>query len=241
MPKERSFIGYSTQFQDICLIYPPLISQVIQTGHEQVLKYASSLTVSQEDLDDQMADSELKISIDPLSYLFLEIAVVDGYEKQIRDAFTFFTHEDKILFLKDQKEIVIGDITEKRLLNRENFFDFQNSIRECMGVPIVEDISQLNPKIREMKAIQRKRDRIKQKQDNVYIDFFSKIVAVCSLGLGITPMNVGNITYMALTSLLSCTQAKDGYDVDIAARLAGASSDGDKTPKNWITLFMENG
>lgn len=54
------------------------------------------------------------------------------------------------------------------------------------------------------------------------------------MGIGITPLNIGELSYAALMKLLERYQFKEKYDIDIKSLLAGADSSKVK-PKYWIS------
>ena len=92
-------------------------------------------------------------------------------------AFEFFIHE-KINFFYEQKTLILGDLEQKIVeiknieelttIKEEDYFDFQNAIREVCGdnpikPPEVPDPDE-DPRITAMKAKARARDRLKAKQ-----------------------------------------------------------------------------
>jgi hypothetical protein len=53
------------------------------------------------------------------------------------------------------------------------------------------------------------------------------------MGIGVTPMTIGEMSYAALNDLMSMYQEKEKYDIDIRSVLAGADPKKVK-PKYWI-------
>ena len=90
-----------------------------------------------------------------------------------------------------------------------------------------------------MKAKARYRDKIKAKQGTKNgISFYTSLVSICCMGLGITPLNIGEMSYIAMESILRKYQEKERYQLDIDSLLAGADSKKVK-PKYWIKNFEE--
>ena len=92
-----------------------------------------------------------------------------------------------------------------------------------------------------MKRKARYRDRVKEKQaakNKDGITLFTSLVSICCMGLGITPLNIGEMSYIALESILRKYQEKEKYQLDIDSLLAGADSKKVK-PKYWIRNFEE--
>jgi hypothetical protein len=89
-----------------------------------------------------------------------------------------------------------------------------------------------HPKIRAMKAKARLRDRIKARSGKG-ISLSTTLVAICCMGIGITPLNIGEISYGSMYMLTGMYQGKEKYELDIDSLLAGADSKKVK-PKYWI-------
>jgi hypothetical protein len=58
------------------------------------------------------------------------------------------------------------------------------------------------------------------------------------MGLGITPLNIGEMSYVAMESITRKYQEKEKYQLDIESLLAGADSKKVK-PKYWIANFED--
>ena len=59
------------------------------------------------------------------------------------------------------------------------------------------------------------------------------LVAICCMGIGITPLNIGEMSYASIGIIMKMMQDKEKYDIDIRSLLAGADSKKIK-PKYWI-------
>ena len=251
MSKESFFIGQPVLFKNGIKIYPPMVKEVIIEpfyGH-----YCKILTQSQEDIEDQFLEENktLEVYPTPLEFLLNNSYHNKDFEKICKNAFKFFLH-DEVTFVYEQKMIVIGEINEvvKKaktlndlvLLTEKDFFEFQNLIRESVGKKTVEPPNpNEHPKIKEMKRKARYRDRVKEKQaakSKDGITLFTSLVSICCMGLGITPLNIGEMSYVAIDSILRKYQEKEKYQLDIESLLAGADSKKIK-PKYWIRNFEE--
>ena len=251
MNKELFFIGAPFKFKPGIFIYPPSVKEVITNSYFGI--YSRLLTYSQEEIEDEFLEDKKpqKVYPTPLEFLLNNSYHDKKYEKLSLEAFEFFLHE-KVTFLYEQKLIIIGQIEEVIqnakslddlvLLKEEEFFDFQNVIRESIGKKIVElPNPNEHPKIKEMKRKARYRDKVKEKQmakNKDGISFFTSLVSICCMGLGITPLNIGEMSYVAFNSILRKYQEKEKYQLDIDSLLAGADSKKIK-PKYWIRNFEE--
>lgn len=240
--KERVFLGYPEEFHNKFLIYPPLIKDVV--GNVNFSQYHQMLTLSQEDLEDELTKEGQEITNIPTPFEFLLANSYHdkNFEKVAKNAFYFFIHQE-VSFIYEQKKILIGDLEEEVskikslselvFLEEEEFFDFQNTIREMIGdKPISAPDPDEHPKIKRMKALARYRDKIKMKSGKG-LNLETLLSSICCMGIGINPLNIGEITYAAVNILIQRFQEKEKYEIDIRSILAGAEAKKIK-PKYWI-------
>ena len=157
------------------------------------------------------------------------------------EAFRLFTHEDvkilptkkTILFTTDIEEIT--DPQDLRFMEEDDFFAFQNLIRLVVGYePVEKPKANENPKIALIKAKGRLRERIKRKKGNKSgISFDTMLVALCCMGIGLTPLNIGEIPYIAASRIFAMSQDKEKYETDLKIATAGFGNKKVK-PKYWI-------
>ena len=251
MSKEQFLINFPVSFKGRFQIYPPLVKEIIGTPNSQI--YIKLLTQSQEDIEDEIAEKnkEAKDFPTPLQFILKNCEENQAYEKLYKEAFQFFLHEE-VNFLTDLQLIVIGNLNDiisnssqlnnLKYINESDFLEFQNLIRESVGEKIVEPPNpNEHPKVREMKRKARYRDRVKKKQQEKKgegISFFSMLVSICCMGLGITPLNIGEMSYVAIKAILTKYQEKEKYQLDIDSLLAGADSK-KVNPKYWIKNLDE--
>ncbi len=235
MISEGVLLGLPINFQDICLIYPPKNKDISLIGFDVFTKYINLLTFSQEDLDDIYIKKEIKPIPSPFEYILLCSESVE-YMSQLKEAFSFFCHSE-VLFLSEAKEIIVGPLKEHRTINDMNFFEFQNAIRTCIGIEEVEKPNpHMHPKIRAMKAKARERDRIKAKQEARKCGYSTVMLGCCCSDLGITPLNIGELSYAGMNALMKMKNQKNRYDLSISELLAGADPKKIK-PKDWFVDF----
>lgn len=243
MTKINFLYGYPVEFKNLCMIYPP---KVCDTFNKDFFLYSQILTLSQEEIEDEYIEKEMDISnlLTPYEYL-LNSAYNDlTLNELIKDAFYLFTHEE-ITFLFDQKQIIIGDISKAeslgglRILKEEDFFDFQNLVREAIGKKTVEPPNpDEDPRVKAIKAKARKRDKIKAKK-GIGLSLESTLSSICCMGIGITPLNIGELSYAIIPVLMEIYQGKEKYELDTDCLLAGADAKKIK-PEYWIRNFDNN-
>ena len=251
MSNELFFLGEPKAFKPGIKIYPPKVRDVVTCDYYNV--YVRLLTYSQEEVEDEFVEvkKELETYPTPIEFLLNNSYHNKDYNNQCRAAFQFFLHEE-VTFLYEQKLIIVGKLEEVLknahsvedliLITEEEFFSFQNAIRECVGKKTVEPPNpNEHPKIKEMKRKARYRDKVKAKnaaKSKDGVSLFTSLVSICCMGLGITPLNIGEMSYVALESIMRKYQEKEKYQLDIDSLLAGADSKKVK-PKYWIRNFEE--
>ena len=234
----RCFLARPIKFKNICKIYPPKIKDVLDDENYPV--YRKLFLSSQEDLEDEYAEN--RISMDqvptPFQYLFVMAAVDDKIKKIIIDGFNFFIKEPVVL-LATANAIFIGDIKDVkkienlRVLKEEDYFEFQNTLRRAIGEKEIEPYNpDENPRIKYFKAKARLRDRVKAKSKDG-LTLGSTLSSICCMGIGITPLNIGELSQAAIAVLMRTYQEKVKYEIDTEALLNGADSKKVK-PQTWI-------
>lgn len=243
------FLKLPIEFLEEIYIYPPSVEDVIK--EKNFYKFLQVLTFSQEEIEDLFTEENKNGNRNlnerfptPFEFLLINCSNSSLYERIVQDAFKFFLKKE-IVFLYDRKSILIGSLEEQLLkinglnelilIDENNFFDFQNLIRESSGLKKVEKpILDEHPRIRQMKAKARYRDKILAKQrlkDGVSLG--TTLAAVCCMNMGLNPLNIGQVSYSAISDLSKIFQQKESYEMDVRSILAGADSKKIK-PKYWI-------
>ena len=237
------FTGRGVDFQGLCKVYPPKIGEIMDDKDYPV--YRKLLMSSQEDIEDEWVEAKLNMEElpTPLEYVFQLSAVDLKIRKIAENGFKFFIHEP-VFFLPDQKKVIIGDLRETikniksldelRTIDENNYFEFQNLLRESIGEKPVEPYNpNENPKVKYFKAKARLRDRVKMKNSKDGLNLGSTLAAICCMNFGINPLNIGELSQAAISVLIRYYQEKNKYEQDISALLAGADKKKVK-PQNWI-------
>lgn len=246
MIDERVLLGYPVDFNGICQIYPPKVSDVI--GNKDFGIYQSLFTMTQEELDKAFLQDDRVTQVPtPFQYLLINYYQSDELKEKIEDAFKYFVHES-VTIVPEIEMLLIGksedeldpdvDLDDPRLLTAENYFDFQNAIRKVMGIEEVKppdpEEENLDPRIKRYKMKIKEHDEIiaKKKAKNAPT-LGTLLTAICCMGIGLNPLNIGEMSYACVHWLITMEQQKEEYDIDIRALLAGADSKKVK-PKYWI-------
>lgn len=238
MTNFSAFIGEPLNFKNKIYVYPPKVRDVV--ANPKFGLYTQILTFTQEDIQDELKKSgkETDIYPTPFEFLLANCYHSEDFTNLTKEAFQFFCKEN-IFFSYEAKQIFVGEA----LLGEEEYFDFQNVIRNSMGDKKINPPEPINPnedpRIRRIKEKARERDRIKAKQKGKGgISLETCLTAICCMGIGITPLNIGEMSYAAVGPIMSMMQGKEKYDIDIRSLLAGADSKKVK-PKYWIRNINE--
>lgn len=226
LPKERIYLGWTCDFEDVCLLYPPLLGDIVKITYSKFKQYTSLLTTTQEEIQDIYVKQNIEGDLPTPFQYFMVLSQLPETGKLVNEALKFFTHETS-LFLFERAEIVIGDLKEKHLLCEDNFDYFQNCIRELIGEKPIEKIEKdIDPRLARMKAKQRLRDQIKNKQaqEKMGYEFSTLMLSTCCLGVGVTFENIEKLPYATMLKFHKLCADKDKYETDIASMIAGADS-----------------
>lgn len=223
--KSLAFMGLPIHFKGNSYVYPPKVKDTADADYE---KYLKILTMTSEEIQDLFKE-EKDIKVYPSAFkLMFKNYLAD---EQLRDltnrAFRFFLHED-VTFLSQKGIIILGDMEEKILsgegidniyyIDESNFSEFQNLIRIAAGrEPIIEEKPNPNedPRVTALKRKFREShkmiEKIKEKKGEI-LKFEDCLAAICCMGIGITPLNIGELSCSAISVLLKTFQHKESYD-----------------------------
>lgn len=244
MTNVNYFLGYSEPFKGKFRIYPPRISDIV--GNNDFYTLANFFIISQEDIEDEYVKQNLSLNEMPTPYEQLMALAYNDPElhKLIQEAFRQFIHSE-VTFLYQLKKIAIGTkeeivansktVEDIVFIEEDEYFDFQNKIRESIGIPPVEPYNpNEHPRIRQMKAKARLRDRVKAKR-GVGLSLVTTLSSICCMGIGLNPLNIGELSYVAAIELMTRYSNKEKFEIDLNTIWAGADQKKHKiTPKHWI-------
>lgn len=241
-----SFIGEPLKFTDRILIYPPTIREVLKNN--SLLQTYKILTQSQEDVIDLLQQKNKDMVDFPTPFEFLlgncynsksfESLILQGM-KLILHKEVYFLYKHKLIIIGTKKELLEDEDNDENLLNLsslndENFFAFQNSLRLVFGDEPIQDYIKEDPLVEQIKAKSRLREkRAKKRKEKNGDSFINSISSICLMNCGVTPFNVGDLPYSALSYLIQKYQAKEKYEQDMLMISGGADPKKIK-PKYWL-------
>ena len=246
MIDDKVLLGFPIDFNGICKIYPPTVNDVV--GNPDFGIYQSLFMMTQEELDKAfLQDERINQAPTPFQYLMINYYQSKELRIKIEAAFAQFIHEP-VTIVPEIEMLLIGksedeldpdiDLDNPRLLTAENYFDFQDCIRLSMGLekakkPDPEE-ENLDPRIKRYKMkIKQSEELLAKKKAKNAPTLGTLLAAICCMGIGLNPLNIGEMSYACVHWLVAMEQQKEEYDIDIRALLAGADSKKIK-PKYWI-------
>lgn len=246
MINDKILLGFPIEFKSICQVYPPTVNDVV--SNKNFNTYQSLFTITQDELDKAyLQDENMERAPTPFQYLLINYYQDEEIRQIIEDAFELFVHEpvtivpeiEMLLIGKSENELDPDvDLENPRLLTEDNFFEFQNKIRLVLGQkeeqPKKEEDINEDPRVKRWKMkIQEREKIVNRKKSRETPTLGTLLAAICCMGIGLNPLNIGEISYACVHWLIAMYQQNEEYDVDIRALLAGADSKKVK-PKYWI-------
>lgn len=168
--------------------------------------------------------------VDPLTYLLQSADQNDRYFLELQQIFSTFIKEE-VIFLPKMKSIVVGSPDQRRLINSENFKDFQTILmiqnkREIKEPPPENE----SPGQRKMRLLREKVAAVKKKQaqkNNEGQSFLDLLEIADTFGI-----DTLNCSLYKLYDSIQRHQLKEKWEQDLQMLCAGADSKKMKT-KYW--------
>ena len=247
MIDEKIFLGFPIDFKDICKVYPPKVKDIC--GDADFAFCQTLFTITQEELEDAYVNENVPQIPTPFQYLLMNYhqdegaqrKILYGFQKIIGEPVTVVPELEVVIIGKSEDELDPNvDLDNPRTIDGNNFFDFQNMVRTVLGSKPVEKSPEEDedPRIKRYKAKIRASERLLAKKKNNGTNFGTLLAAICCMGIGLTPLNIGEISYACVPWIIGMSQQKEEYDIDIRALLAGADKKKVK-PKYWIKDLNE--
>ena len=222
--KTCAFLGLPIYFKGNSYIYPPKVKDVAHRDYE---KFITILTMSNDDVKDLFKGTEVKEYPSPFKLMYKNYIMDEQLRDLTKRAFEFFLHEP-VTFVVERGIIILGDVEELILkktpieniyyIDEGNYFQFQNLIRVAIGnEPEIEEKPNPNedPRVTRLKQRFKEREKIlakaKAKKGEV-LKFDECLAAICCMGIGLTPLNIGELSYSAISTLMKTYQRKESYD-----------------------------
>lgn len=254
----KAFLGRSMPFKDICNIYPPLVDDIID--NPSFFSQLNHFTITQEDIWDSMNQERInedpyaewerpKEFLTPFTRLVAAYSANPMFRMEIVNGFKVFTGHEFIYlstlkgflmvnepikeYLDKSSDFNDLEAADVKIIDGGNFLDFQNAIRAAVGQEskVGPDLNE-HPKIARMKALRRIRDAKKSQFNR--IDITTTLSSICCMGIGITPLNIGKVTYASINRILKTYQQKEDYEQKALSASVGMLDTKKHKIKHWI-------
>ena len=243
--KLKLLYGKPLIYKDVCLVYSPLMDTVASVGLEEFYQCISLLLTSKPPAEDR----EMKKLLDKLTdfeYLLMLVSMEPTHKQLLLRALELFT-QDRGTILMNNSSIVLGDPTEKRILNKDNFYEFQSYIG---AVCAMEDYTQDriefkdsdSPDARRIKIQliegRKKREIAKQKQAKNKSESKVQLTdLIASIPIGTNGayrlIDTQYMTYYAFQDQLKRMGWYEEFNINSQAAMAGAKISKEKL-SHWI-------
>lgn len=234
-----AYINAPYNFNDICFIFPLTVGQVLVLERQydmalQLLTIDRSFII-QKTRNVHGDDFDISQVPTPFEYLMVSCGLNKEVEEQVEKAFATFIREE-VTILPSVRQIIVGSPLDKRILNEKNFDDFQNILRLQNKMPFIEPIPEdETPRAKKFREKRELRDAIKRKQQSANASTFLELMsAMCAYGVGITPLNIKELSLFSLYHQLGVNGSKERYETEMNFLYGGADPKKLK-PKYWIT------
>jgi hypothetical protein len=225
--------GLPIEFEDICLIHPMTLNDIAIKSYQTVFQSIHLLLLSIEDLNEDKEEHFDHIFDYIMFYCKNNIVFLNEFTKAL-----YLVINEKIRIVTDLGSIIIGKPSEKRVITKDNFNNFQIIVatQNCLD----DKVRKLNPGsagARDLAEKFKERERIlkklKKKKNNTTMDFADLIGSVAVGGIGMNINNIWETPYYAFYDQLQRMQMKENYQSAIQAILAGAKISEDKI-RHWV-------
>jgi hypothetical protein len=242
----KLFFGAAINFNEIW-IYPLHLNEIIAMGQNAYDEYLSYLAVDIREVQKELKKkgvSEEDMPGSAFEYIMLQAQISLNFVgdngtflMKLQKAFSTFIRE-KVHFSFDTQEIIVGeDLNNRRVLNKDNFEDFQNILRAQNKLPVPEPIPENESAMARKFRLRREQlAEVKRKQalkNGESVSLLDSISTLICFDVGVNFQNVGNLTIYQFKELLARAQTKYKYDLDIRMIAAGADPKKIK-PKHWF-------
>ena len=234
--------GSPILFEDVCMIYPAKLGEIVEEGYGNFQQYLGILTASKPNFSDPEM-GQIVNSLTDFQYLLLISQLDPSMSTILKQAFLFFIHEEIKISL-DPAQIIVGDPTLEHFITEGNFSNFQTILRRMYFLEQEGEEIIINPddspaviKLKmQMRANREKVRRAKARQaaqSGGELKFSDLIGSITINNCGLNIDNIWNITYYAFQDQLKRMGWRDQFEINNRAALAGAKLKKDQL-KHWM-------
>lgn len=242
--RDELFMGLPYEMRNGCNIYQLYIKDIYGALAKKYQYYIGLLTMETEDLKETIAkkgfqDLMQKQEISVFDYLMRSAEYDNNFFLDLKDAFSTFLQKEILISTKNNI-VIVGNPQDKCIIDNNNFEEFQYGIRLTSHMRVKElPPENETPQQKRFRLKKEMRERVKEKQaqknaeDGDVAEFADILSSLCVAEIGITPINIGELTVFQVKELLERAQAKEKYHTELDILAAGGDPKKIK-PKYWI-------
>lgn len=221
------------QYMKALTITQEEIQDIYGKQHEELQKLKEIETHNEEEVQMKAAvisklESLYGTCLTPFEYILNNSYNNEEFKKILESSFKFFTKEKILIAFEDKKILFLREGNIPKIMDETIFVDFQNAIRRAVGEKEETPYDpNEDPRIKKMKAKAKERDRVKAKQEEkrgTALDFGTLMCGLCCMHGNISPLNIGEISYVSMKKMIKMNQFKEKYNMDIDTLIGGGDS-----------------
>ena len=220
-------------------IHNPTLKEIGYVGEENFLNGYQLLCVSKNFLPE-----EGKVNLEAISNFDILIAILRERNAVMQKnrscvfmvlallfpSYAISLEKDSIAFKKEGTE-------EQTFINKKNFDEFQNIIKQMFSFGSGEQESDFNPSGQLAKKIAERLKKRHEKladlnKESTKVDIYSRYASILSIGLQQDLINILNYTPYQLFDQIERYHLKQDYEIYLQAKMAGAKDI--KDPEDWM-------
>lgn len=229
--------------KSICTIYPVTLREIATVGAKNFYSYLNIFTLNKEDVDEYFANQQIEEDLTPFQFLLVMTQMDPQYLNTVQEAFKLFLHEDKLVFLRQNEAIVLGERSENRIINNEVFEAIKQIVEAAHTLDTQSADSRMdNPSdakaaqiIKKLKEGRKAREKAKSSSN---LNFSDLVASLATGGNGLNMLNVWDLTYYAFNDQFKRMQMKEEYENTYKSLLAGADPKKVKI-RYWIDTIQD--
>lgn len=236
--REDLFLGRPADLE-VCKVYQLTIKEILDgIGFEKYKYYVNLLSMELEDLRELLEKKGVQPpeELTVFDNLMISAANDDTVFLDLTNAISTFIKEEVHISPKTGI-IIVGDLRERKIIDKELFFWFSRIIRSQNKLRLEELASPDENKVQKKFRLKRnERERIKaksQKDSEDAAELADILSCLCVANIGVTPTTVQDLTLFQAKELLERVQAKETYHTELDMLMAGADSKKIK-PITWV-------
>lgn len=225
--REQAYAGKPSWLPGICQVYPGMMNDMLEMGSDKYSQRLGMLLLTESEIEKIVRDKGIDPAqlgdIHPLVYLLQSAAASDMFLLEIQAAFSTFIKEE-ILLLPKINAVLIGPMTEKRLLTKDNYFDFQTILRLQNRKEVPEPPPENESAIaKKMRLAREQRDAVKRKQQQKQGGATQELADLLEIA-EVFGIDYEKKSIYAFYGLIQRHQLREKWTQDIQMLCAGADS-----------------